>query len=230
MNTKKILIKFKNLGSPNPWGEKNLLSMLAALKKEKRQDPKLTIRSSLHKLRPGITILPQIRAGKVVYYPAYLSENGTYFYSIKWLYKAALTYNRRKILLFKHLASEIINTLKRRGLAFKSRVDLIKSIRGCRVNLRRRYKRTRYRRPVYYSNTFKLIRLKRFRLRRYIRAIKRKFSKKKFSKKYLSKKKFSVKQSYNKKNPRKSVVKTVIKKISVVKPRIKKKIVRKIYN
>jgi len=166
MSTKQILLKFKNLAGTGSLGEKTLLSMLASLKKQQRRDPKSIVATSLRRLRSGLTIRPQIRAGKVIYLPSYLSENAMYFYSIGWLFKAARVRNR-KVIVSKNLALEVVETLERRGLAVKSKFDLTKAIRGCRVNLQKQYKHPIKHASVYYSNTFQTMRSKRLRSQRY---------------------------------------------------------------
>jgi len=120
-------------------GEKMLLSILGALK-GKALHPANKFFTTIRKLHTGVKVLSQIRSGKSSTVPAYQSERSANHSAINWLLKAVRDKTKKSI-----VANDIVAELKdvhnHQGLAFKSRLNLIKEIRAARVNLRRRFYR-----------------------------------------------------------------------------------------
>jgi len=149
---KKVLIKFKNIRSPQHSGEKLLLSTLSILKKT-NSNPQKLLATAIARLRPGVKILIRIRAGRVIPLPAYQREESANYWAIRWLLQAAQE-RTNKSFVATDLVGEIRDTLKKRGRAYKSKVDLIKEIREARVNLHkkfRRFKRIQKKRKIWDS-------------------------------------------------------------------------------
>jgi len=142
MPTNSTLRQFKNLWSPQHRGEKILLSTLAILKKAKLNPLKLLL-TSIKRLRPGVKLITQVKAGKVFYLPAYQTEHSANYYAIKWLYKGAID-RKPKAFSIHELVQEIYDTLKKDSRAFKSKLDLIKLIRESKVNLRKKWKKIKF--------------------------------------------------------------------------------------
>jgi len=137
--SKTISTKFCKIISSQHRGEKIYLTTLRYLKLiNKSVGPQTLVKKTLEILRPGIKIISHVKAGKIIYLPAYQTKNSAQFYALKWLCNAA---RERAIRTFKskYLALEIKDTLKNRGRAFKSKLDLIKLIRESRMNLRKKF-------------------------------------------------------------------------------------------
>jgi len=65
--TKELLLKFKNIRSPQHSGEKLLLSTLSILKNT-NTNPQKIILTAITNLRPGVKVLTQVRAGRIIPY------------------------------------------------------------------------------------------------------------------------------------------------------------------
>jgi len=147
---KQLLTLFKNIRSPYHRGETLLLSALSILKKY-NPDPQKTILTAIHSLRPGVKILTKIIAGRVIPLPAYQREDSANYWAIRWLLKAA---RERTSKSFRptDLVDEINDTLKKRGLAYKSKMDVIKDIRDARVNLQKSFRKFKRFKPKVFKH------------------------------------------------------------------------------
>ncbi len=150
LETKQILLKFKRLGSSGNFGEKCLLFTLANLKKKRRINPISSLSSALETLKPGLKLISQVKSGKVIYLPAYVRPESSYYLATRWIYNAANERNK-KVSLPINLSLEICETLDNHGLCLKAKVDLIKSVREARPNIRKSFvknKKHRHRRGL----------------------------------------------------------------------------------
>jgi len=124
--------KFISMISPKNHGEKVYFTLLKDLKKNTKSDPQLLLETTIKKLAPGLKLLPQVKSGKVIYYPSSLSQNNSVYLAIKWLIKGSKERDKRSFFTQK-LITEVFDTLDRRGLAYKSRLELTKMLLNSRV-------------------------------------------------------------------------------------------------
>jgi len=136
---KQLLCKVKNIRSSQLKGETILLSTLSVLK-EAKVSPQGLLSTAIKNLHPGLKIITKIRSGKAIPLPAYQTEDSANYYAIRWLYKAAQA-RKYKGFTIKDLVHEIRDALAFKGLAFKSKIELVKEIRAARVNLRKSFRK-----------------------------------------------------------------------------------------
>jgi len=92
-------------------------------------------------LLPGLKVISNVRAGKIIYIPAPLPTAASYYRAMRWLYDAGRA-KKSKSSLSLVLAQEISDILETRGSALKMKSDLFKATRAAKINL---YKRFKYR-------------------------------------------------------------------------------------
>jgi len=138
MMTRKIR-HIASIISPYNRGENTLLALLANLKEAKKSTPIPVMFNAIKRLAPGLKVLPQIRAGRTIYLPAYLTEKSSTYYAMRWCLKKEGV--NLKTPLAQRLSSSMLETLQKFGHAYTQKKDLINSVLQSRVNVKPPFRR-----------------------------------------------------------------------------------------
>lgn len=130
--------------SPYSRGEKAVLSSLTILKRQQRVAPIPELFAAIARLAPGLKVKSQIRAGRTIYFPAYLNAKSAVYHAVRWsLAKEGFS---PKITLAQRFSTNLLDAAKKTGIAYKYKKDLNVSVVQSRVHYRPRRFRFRFKR------------------------------------------------------------------------------------